>query len=84
MNKKKLHLGCGKRDFGPDWSLASKPMVLVVFHDLNGKEVYINPVEVCAVVRTEKTLPGATIVFSGISVQVRETPGAVKYVLNAL
>ncbi len=59
-------------------------MHMLVLHDLNRYEIYINPYEIDAVFRTSPDGTGATIAMNGGARQVVESPGSVLHMLKQL
>jgi len=60
-------------------------MLMMVLHDANGREVYVNPYAVTAVYPAgdfSAGMSGSIIVLHGNQVQVKEVPGAIFYLLK--
>lgn len=64
--------------------MSDNVMVMLVLHDLNRYETYVNPYDISAIYRTSPDGTGATLGLNGGWLQVVESPGAVLYMLQTL
>jgi len=60
-------------------------MTLITLHDLSGNELYVDPSDVNAIAKSNQPFPAGTmVILNGGSVEVRESPGAILYILRSL